>query len=402
MLPPGPTSPRLVQTFRFGLDPLGFLEDAWREHGDVFSIRLAHEGAWVVVASPSLAAAVFRAPPDVARAGEANAFLRPVLGAASVVVADGEDHKAKRRLASRLLDAPDVARVAARHLSTWRSGERVRVLPRMQALTLDVILEATLGNARKAADVGRAVRRMLRFATSRSSMLGVALLGYRAAALNPVLRAHLWAVRGAIRDHVGDRDVADQILTLIVAGHDTTASQLAWAIDQLARDRPSLERVRAGDEQFLDAVVRETLRLRPTVPLVARRLAAPLTVGGWELPAGVGVAPAMLLLQRRADVFPEPDRFRPERWLEEGAGAARSAWLPFGGGTRRCLGASLATTTIAAVLAELAQVADLEPARPDPPRIGRRAHTLVPEPAEVRVVRRSGRPARPLCVAPAG
>ncbi|HEV2814987.1 MAG TPA: cytochrome P450 [Solirubrobacteraceae bacterium] len=391
-LPPGPTAPPLVQTFRFGLDPLGFLENAWREHGDVFSIRLAHEGHWAVVASPSIAAEVFRAPPEVSRAGEANAFLRPVLGGGSVLLADGEEHLAKRRFAVRLLDPPDVARIAARHLATWRSGERVRVLPRMQALTLDVILEATLGNAQKAADVGRAVRRMLRFATRRSTMLGVALLGYRAAALNPVLRAHLWAVRGAIRDHVHDRDAADQILTLIVAGHDTTASQLSWAIDQLARDRPALERVRAGDEEFLDAVVKETLRLRPTVPLVARRLAAPLTVGGWDLPAGTGVAPAMLLIQRRPDVFDEPDRFRPERWLEDDAGA-RAAWVPFGGGTRRCLGASLATTTISAVLAELAQVADLEPSRPDPPRIGRRAHTLVPEPAEVRVVRRSGRPA---------
>ena len=390
-----------MQTFRFGLKPLEFLEDAWREHGDVFTIRLAHEGDWAVVASPAIAAEVFRASPEVARAGEANAFLRPVLGARSVVLADGDDHLAKRRLAARLLDPPDLARIAARHLATWRSDERVKLLPAMQALTLDVILESTLGSAQKAADAGRAVRRMLRFATRPSTLLGVALFGYRAAALNPVLLAHLWAVRGAIRDHVEDRDAADQILTLIVAGHDTTASQLAWAIDQLARDRPSLERVRAGDEAFLEAVVKETLRLRPTVPLVARRLAAPLTVGGWELPAGTGVAPAMLLIQRRADVFDEPERFRPERWLDPGA-AARAAWLPFGGGTRRCLGASLATTTIAAVIAELAKVADLEPVRQAPPRIGRRAHTLVPDPAEVRVLRRSGRPARPLREARAG
>ena len=145
---------------------------------------------------------------------------------------------------------------------------------------------------------------------------------------------------------------------------------------------------------YADAVVKETLRLRPTVPVVVRRLAAPLTVGGWELPAGIGVAPAMLLIQRRPDVFGEPDRFRPERWLEDGADAAREAWLPFGGGTRRCLGASLATSTLAGVLAELARVADLEPISPSPPAIGRRAHTLVPAPAEVRVLRRSGRPAR--------
>jgi cytochrome P450 family 135 len=399
MLPPGPSSSRLAQTLRFGLWPLAFLEDARRTDGDVFTIRLAHEGEWVVVADPAVAAEVFRAPADVARAGEANAFLAPVLGRSSVILADGEDHLAKRRLSLRLLGRADVAAIAARHLASWRSGERVAVLPRMQALTLDVILEATFGDAARAAAVGRAVKRLLRFATRPSMLLGVALLGYRAAAVNPVLVARRRAVLREIR-RVSDED-ADQLLTLLVAGHDTTASQLAWAIDQLARNRSCLERVRAGDEEYLEAVVKETLRLRPTVPLVARRLAAPLTVGGWELPAGVGVAPCALLIQRRPDVFAEPERFRPERWLEEDA-AARTAWLPFGGGTRRCLGASLATATIAGAIAELARVADLEPASAAPPAIGRRAHTLVPAPSEVRVIRRSGRPARPRPAARAG
>ena len=391
MLPPGPASSRLAQTFRFGLAPLAFLEEAWREHGDAFSIRLAHEGTWVVLAHPDTAAEVFRAPPEVARAGEANAFLRPLLGASSVIVADGEDHLAKRRASIRALGRVDVARIAAKHLAGWRTGEPIAVLPRMQALTLEVILEATFGDVERVAEVGRALRRLVRFATRPSTLLGVALFGYRAATYNLVLVARRRAVLREIR-RATDAD-AEQLLTLLIAGHDTTASQLAWAIDQLARDRSSLERVRAGDEDYLDAVVKETMRLRPTVPLVGRRLAAPLTVGGWELPAGVGVAPCALLIQRRADVFEEPERFRPERWLDDGAEAARSAWLPFGGGTRRCLGASLATTTMTTVLAELARVADLEPASPAPPRIARRAHTLVPAPAEVRVLRRSGRPA---------
>jgi cytochrome P450 len=383
----------MVQTFAFGLRPLRFLEDAWREHGDAFSIRLAHEGTWVVVADPAMADEVFRAPPDVSRAGEGNAFLRPLLGASSVIVADGDDHLAKRRAARRLVGEADIEAIAARHLASWRSGERVALLPRMQALTLDVILEATFGDADRVDGIRRSVRALVRFATRPSTLLGVALFGYRAASWNAVLVARRRSVLRRIRAEVGDAETAEQVLTLLIAGHDTTASQLAWAIDQLARHRSCLERVRAGEAGYLDAVVKETLRLRPTVPLVARRLAAPLTVGGWDLPAGIGVAPCALLIQRRADVFDEPERFRPERWLEDGAGDMRAAWLPFGGGTRRCLGASLATATMAGVIAELARVTDVVPASTAPPAIGRRAHTLVPEPAEVRVVRRSGRPA---------
>ena len=392
MLPPGPTTLAIRQSFAYGLRPLEFLEDAWRTYGDAFSIRLVHEGTWVVLADPAAAAEVLRASPEVSRAGEANAFLRLILGPASVVVADGEDHLAKRRAATRLLGRADVERIAAEHLARWRGGERIDVLPRMQALTLEVILEAAFGDAQRVAALGRSLRRLLRFATRPSVLLGIALFGYGAATRHPVLIARRRAVLRRIRAEVDDDATAEQLLTLLIAGHDTTASQLAWAIDQLARNRACLERLRGGDPDYADAVVRETLRLRPTVPVVVRRLAAPLTVGGWDLPAGIGVAPAMLLIQRRADVFPEPDRFLPERWLDADA-AARGAWLPFGGGTRRCLGASLATSTLAAVLSELARVADLEPASPAAPAIGRRAHTLVPHPAAVRVLRRSGRPA---------
>jgi cytochrome P450 len=400
VLPPGPRSPRLWQTGLFGREPLEFLTACRDAYGDVFTLRLAHEPPWVVLSSAGAAAEVLRLPPDVARAGEANAYLEPLLGRGSVIVADGDDHLAKRRAAAALLTGRAVgtntaapaglsgggtaaiaAAAAAKHLGRWRDGATVRVLPAMQALTLEVILTALFGDAERVAPLGRALTRLLRFATRQSSMLGVALLGYGAAARNPVLLARRRAVLRRIPG--GD----EQLLTLLVAGHDTTASALAWAVDLLSRHRPSLERLRE-DPGFSDAVVRETLRLWPTVPLVSRRLAAPARVAGHDLPAGVAVVPCMLLIHRDPARFREPNRFLPARWVD-----GDGAWLPFGGGTRRCLGASFATTTMTAVLRELARTVDVEPAYGAPTVVGRRGHTLVPQPAEVRVVRRSDRPA---------
>ncbi|HEX8084819.1 MAG TPA: cytochrome P450 [Solirubrobacteraceae bacterium] len=393
MLPPGPRSPRLWQTGLFGREPLEFLTACRDAYGDVFTLRLAHEPPWVVLASAGAAAEALRLPPEVARAGEANAYLEPLLGRESVIVADGEDHLAKRRAAAALLTGRSTAAAkdrdpstiaaaaAATHLGRWRDGSTVRVLPAMQALTLEVILAALFGDAERVAPLGRALTKLLRFATRQSSMLGIALLGYGAAARNPVLLARRRAVLRRIPG--GD----EQLLTLLVAGHDTTASALAWAVDLLSRHRPSLERLRE-DPGFADAVVRETLRLWPTVPLVSRRLAAPARVAGRDLPAGVAVVPCMLLIHRDRAHFREPNRFLPARWVD-----GDGPWLPFGGGTRRCLGASFAATTMTAVLQELARTVDVKPAYGAPTVVGRRGHTLVPQPAEVRVVRRSDRPA---------
>ena len=399
MLPPGPSHPRLWQTALFGREPLEFLERAWRAHGDVFSIRLANEGTWVVLASPDAAAQALRADHAAARAGEANAFLGPLLGAESVIVADGEDHLAKRRAAIAALGRVDAGPIVAAHLERWRDGETVRALPRLRALTLDVMLAATFGEgaAQRLRPLGRSLTGLLRFATRQSSLLGVALLGYGAAARNPVLVARRRAVlRHIRRASGGDRAQAEQLLTLLVAGHDTTASALAWAVDLLARDRPALARLEedlvAGRRDHLDAVVRETLRLRPPVPLVSRRLAAPLSIAGWDLPAGVAVVPCALLIHRRPELFPNPARFRPERWLE--AEPPAQAWLPFGGGPRRCLGAAFATAQMAAVLEQVALAFELRKPAFGAPVTGRRGHTLVPaDDARVVVTRRSGRPA---------
>jgi cytochrome P450 len=174
-----------------------------------------------------------------------------------------------------------------------------------------------------------------------------------------------------------DATLRDELLTLLVAGHETTATALAWALERLARHPDKWERLKNGDEDYLDAVVKETLRLRPVIPIVLRVLKQPLEIAGYELPAGVAVAPSILLVHTREDVYPDPFAFRPERFLDQPAGTY--TWIPFGGGVRRCLGASFAIFEMKAVLRAVTQgVTGLAPDRPEPERVTRRAVTLVP------------------------
>jgi cytochrome P450 family 135 len=199
-----------------------------------------------------------------------------------------------------------------------------------------------------------------------------------------------------------DVELRDELMTLLVAGHETTATTLAWAFDLLLRHPAELSRLRgevdAGEtDEYLDAVIKEALRLRPVLPGVVRKLTAPLELNGYELPAGVRVAPNIYLTHRRADVYPEPERFRPERFLEQSADTY--SWLPFGGGIRRCLGASFALYELKVVIPAILRNVDLRPVREQPESIRRRAITFVPEhDAEVVVERfreRREQPAEP-------
>ncbi|HSD78776.1 MAG TPA: cytochrome P450, partial [Solirubrobacteraceae bacterium] len=177
-----------------------------------------------------------------------------------------------------------------------------------------------------------------------------------------------------------DRELRDELVTLLVAGHETTATALSWALERLTRHPAALERltdeVRAGEDAYVDAVIRETLRLRPVLPFVVRRLTQPQAIGGWDLPAGVNVAPSIQLVHRRADLYPEPHAFRPERWL--GVRPGPYTFLPFGGGVRRCLGAAFAETEMRAVLAAVVSRVRLRPSRPEFEPTARRVITLVP------------------------
>jgi cytochrome P450 len=173
-------------------------------------------------------------------------------------------------------------------------------------------------------------------------------------------------------------ELRDELVTLLVAGHETTATALSWALERLARHPTAWERLRSGDDEYVDAVVKETLRLRPVLPVVVRKLKAPMEIGGYALPAGVTVVPCIYLLHRRPDLYPDPLAFRPERFLERPAGTY--TWIPFGGGVRRCLGASFAMFEMATVLKVLARRASaVAPAAGrGPERVARRSITLVP------------------------
>jgi cytochrome P450 len=177
-----------------------------------------------------------------------------------------------------------------------------------------------------------------------------------------------------------DKEIRDELLTLLVAGHETTATALSWAVERLTRHPDKLarlvEEVQAGEQEYLEAVVTETLRLRPVISLVARYLREPVEIGGWQLPAGVTVAPSIYLVHRRPDIYPNPERFEPERFLEDSPGTY--TWIPFGGGVRRCIGGSFAHFEMQVVLAELVKRRHVRPARPEPEPVYRRAITETP------------------------
>jgi cytochrome P450 len=177
-----------------------------------------------------------------------------------------------------------------------------------------------------------------------------------------------------------DAELRDELVTLLVAGHETTATALSWAVERLARHPAKLTRLRdevlAGDDAYLDAVVKETLRLRPVLPIVVRRLTEPVEIGGYLMPEGTRVAPCIYLVHRREDVYPQPHAFMPERFLDQPAGTY--TWIPFGGGVRRCLGASFALFEMKQVLGAIVERLGIEASRPDAERVRRRQITLAP------------------------
>jgi cytochrome P450 len=281
----------------------------------------------------------------------------------------------------------------------------------MQAITLEIILRAVFGvQEPERVDALRvALRRLLDVLTS-PMMLGLLVLGpERMGRIGPLARllarvdrliyAEIERRRRATdlgtrsdilsllleaRDEDGapmrDQELRDELITLLVAGHETTATALAWAVERLTRHPGALERlteeVTSGQTAYLDAVVTETLRLRPVISLVARRLSRPAQIAGLELPAGVTVTPSIYLLHRRPDVYPQPDRFLPERFLDQPPGTY--TWIPFGGGVRRCIGAAFAQFEMRAVLAELVRQRRVAPARPESEPVLRRAITETP------------------------
>jgi cytochrome P450 family 135 len=441
LLPPGPSAPMPWQTLRWMLRPGPFLSECHGRYGDVFTVRIANEQTWVMLAHPDAVREVFTGDPGTLHAGEGNRILLPVVGPSSVLLLDDREHMHQRKLLLPPFHGERMRRygelmgeIAAEEIGSWPTGEPLRLWPRMQAITLEVIMRAVFGldAGAQREHLRRPLARMLDWLMRPGRLLAFAALGpervmdlpgYRRvraevdARLYEVIRARRGDTSLAEREDIlsmlvqardedgramSDEDLRDELITLLVAGHETTATSLSWAVERLVRHPAQMARLRddvlAGEDAYLDAVVKETLRLRPVLPIVARRLTEPWEVAGHRLPAGAAVTPCIWLVHRRPDLYPDPLAFRPERFLERPPGTY--TWIPFGGGVRRCIGASFALFEMTAVLAEIVRRVDLEPVAPVDERVARRTITLTPARQAEVVVRRPTSRAPMLATAP--
>jgi cytochrome P450 family 135 len=419
-LPPGPTAPPAVQTARWLWRPIDFLDACRRRHGDAFSVKfLGFTTPMVIVSDPESIRALYTSRENGLPPGRSFA-LEPIMGPRSVLLLEGADHISRRKAmlppfhGERMRAYEGVIADAARaEIERWPWAERFAIHPRMQALTLEVILRAVFG----VTDPGRrerlrallgglldklaSPRLQLRMVAARRLGRTGPLDEIRAAAesVDELLFAEIAERRAdpevAQRDDIlallvqtrfedgeplADSELRDQLVTLLLAGHETTATALAWTFDLLLRNPEPLARLReelaAGSEEYLRATITESLRLRPVVPLAGRRLGTELRVGEHTLPAGTDVTPAFWLTHTRTDLYPEPLEFRPERFLTDPPDTY--AWVPFGGGVRRCLGAAFAEFEMRVVLREVLGRCELHGARKGAERIARRNITFSP------------------------
>jgi len=412
-LPPGPSAPRAVQTAAWLARPGPFLVRAQRRYGDVFTMRIGGEPPWVMLAHPDAVREVFTGDPAVMHAGKANLILRPLVGHASVLLLDGRQHMRERKLmlppfhGSRMAGYRDlVAAIAREHIAAWPRGEPLVLSTRMQAITLDVVLRVIFGveEGAQLTALRDRLRALLARVFSVSSMLAMASAGperversgvygrwlrpvdallqeqveARRAAPGDDVLSLLLAARHADGSPMSDRELRDELVTLLVAGHETTATALSWAMERLTRMAGGWDALRAGGEEYAEAAGKETLRLRPVLPVVLRNLQERTTIAGVDLPAGTVVAPSIFLVHRRPDLYPDPATFRPERFLGPEPQGGTYTWIPFGGGVRRCVGAAFALMELRVVLAELAAHVEAAPARPQREATARRAITLIP------------------------
>jgi cytochrome P450 len=383
------------------------------------------DGPFVMVFDPALVKQVFQGSNEQLHAGEANALLGPLLGQRSILVLDGDEHLRHRRLllppfhGQRMLRYEEAVILATdREIELWPVGEPFAIMPSMQALTLQVVMRAVFGFEPGPAEdelrhrlramiepITRRRRGMLMFALTQgrrgANRGGPDSFAARRREVDEILFAEIARRRGepdlAQREDVfsalllaeddeggrlTDQEVRDELVTLLVAGHETTATALAWTFDLILHTPRILARAReataAGDDAYLDAVIKESLRLRPIIPGIGRVVRGePFPLGEYVIPEGVEINPSIRTIQRRPDLYPEPDAFRPERFLGPDAPDTYT-WVPFGGGTRRCLGASFALMEMRVVLRRVLERAALEPAARAMDKAQLRAITLAP------------------------
>jgi cytochrome P450 family 135 len=427
-LPPGPRAPAAWQTVGWTVRPAAFLRRVHARFGDPVTIRIFWtDEPMVLFSSPDAVRELFRLDPAIAPAGQSWEFLRPFAGPHSILVLDGEEHLRERRLIQTPFHGermrsfqPLVADLARAELDTW-SG-RVRTLERMKRLTLETILRVVFGvrGEREAAELREAVHGTLDTVRSMPRMLAMSLVQRDLGPRSPWGRFRLTverfdsllldvlarrradpgedsmlAVLLEQRDEDGnpptDRRLRDQLVALLAAGHDTSAASLSWAFERLARHPRVQARLREEDPAYLDAVVKEVLRVRPALTIAPRRLLEPVEIAGRRLPAGIHVAACLWLAMRREDLWPEASAFKPERWLD-GAHGTPASWIPFGGGVRRCAGAPFAEMEMREVIRAATAALDIAPVRPEPESARRSALVVTPNRGgEVMVERRSAK-----------
>jgi cytochrome P450 len=422
-LPPGPRLPRVLQTAGFIFTPIRWIEANRRRYGDMVTFSTAFDSGFVMVFDPELIKQVFQASPKQLRAGEANVVLEPVLGRRSVLLLDGAEHLRQRKLmlppfhGTRLKTYEQVMEGATDDaIDGWPVGEPFTLIRSMQSLTLDVIMATIFGveQGARREELKRRVRATIEPVGRRVGGFLLMLLrqrvGDRGAMREFEARKHamdeliyeeiadrreapdleerddvlslLLLARDEDGEPMSDRELRDELVTLLVAGHETTATGLAWTFDLLLHHPAAGARLRdelaKGDEEYLDAVVKESLRLRTVVPGIGRVVCGePFELGGYTIPAGTEINPSIAVTHRRGDRYPAPFEFRPERFLGPDAPDTYT-WIPFGGGTRRCLGASFALQEMRVVTRRILARTELVPADPKPERMLRRGITQVP------------------------
>jgi cytochrome P450 len=421
--------PAAAQTLVWALAPTWMMDRCAQRLGDAFTLTFAPSGMRLVMFSdPDAVKTLFTAPPEVAPSATGSSPLAPVVGRSSVLVLTGPEHMRQRKLllppfhGERMREYEDaIVQATERDMAGWRLGAPMSLQRHTRQITLEVILQAVFGveaermqplkdsitelfepmhvvavlkalvsrpsGARPTGAIGRALDRL--------DALIYAEIARRRAEHDLERRSDILSLLLQARDedgaHMTDGELRDELVTLLLAGHETTATSVAWAIERLVRHPDKLARLLAeidaardgGGDEYMTAVVNETLRVRPVVPIVARLLTQELQVGAYLLPAGTRVVPSIYLTNRNPRVYEHPREFRPERFLDDASGQAINSfsWIPFGGGIRRCIGASFALLEMKTILRTM--LATYEPRVPDgrgrrDEPIRRRAITLVP------------------------
>jgi cytochrome P450 len=409
------------------------MERCQERYGDTFTLRIRHAGVWVFLCDPEDIRRVFTADAGVLGVGEANSLLGPVLGPRSVMLLEEPEHMAHRRRMLPSFHGTYMERygaatgaVAREEVAKWPIGEPFALWPRMQDITLSVIMRAVFGelDTNHLLELRELLRGLTEWMNAPLQLTLLAAIGPRSMVRNPTFRAMMDAAEAAVLEEVrkrrADRDsrdrddiasmleqahredgssltaqeLRDELITLLVDG--PTSSSLAWAFERLLRHPQKLarlcEEVRTGQEEtYMDAVLKETLRLCPPVPIVVRKLLEPMELGGYTVPVGATVAPCAYLLHRSEEIYPEPRSFLPERFLDRPAGTY--TWIPFGGGVRRCLAASFALLEMKRVIQTVLSEVELCPVQRRSERVARSSIAFVPDRhAEAIVVRRLSSP----------